>query len=58
MGKEPKQTDDPELDELIRLICLFGQAPSRDYLEVIQANNCTLPGRPTASAVLHRAYPR
>jgi hypothetical protein len=36
MAKELKRTDDPELDELIELVCRFGQAPSRDYLNVIK----------------------
>jgi hypothetical protein len=35
MTKDPTRSDDPELDDLLRRLHLFGQAPSREYMAAV-----------------------
>jgi hypothetical protein len=35
MTKDPTRSDDPELDDLLRRLHLFGQAPSGEYMAAV-----------------------
>ena len=35
MTKDPTRPDDPEMDDLLRQLHLFGQAPSREYIAAV-----------------------
>jgi len=45
MTKDPTRSDDPEMDDLLRRLHLFGQAPSREYMAAVFSGQSTTQAR-------------